>query len=75
MERHGAVVTGPDGNAFPIQHSRYIMSVNITQGEGNGTSPVVRGLGTVDPNALDLIQSLQGIGDQLDFVLADLSHP
>src|SRR5215813_13956375 len=64
VQRPGAVVAGPDGDAVLVEYLADVVRVHAIDLEGDRGTPARRGAGPEDPHAVDRRQLGQGVGSE-----------
>ncbi len=73
MQRHGAVMPGPHGDALLVQQLGDVVGVNVLQGEGRQPVAVFQG-GAVERQARHFGQAIQRVGGDGPLVILDAIH-
>ncbi len=63
-------VSGPDGDAMPVDHRRHVMRMGVLEGEGRRRRALVARLAD-DADRIDLAELLVRVGDKLFLMRAD----
>src|SRR2546426_9498457 len=61
VERHRAMMTGPDGDAFLIEEGRQIVRMNVAERERDETTTFFHVERTVDDDFDELFQPIDGV--------------